>query len=162
MLTLKKTLSAHNRLWPQVVRSGECWMWTGRLLNSGYGGLKYGLEAGTAHRVAYLITKGEIPEGVDLDHTCHDPETCPGGKSCPHRRCVNPNHLEPVSRHENIMRGRGPQASREWRAAITHCPQGHPYDEKNTYRHSSSGARCCRTCSRDRMRQRTLKLKNTA
>lgn len=152
MLSLTQKLSAHNNLWQNVARVGDCWMWTGATLNSGYGSLHTYYD-NTAHRVAYKLIKGEIPNRFDLDHTCHDPKTCPGGKACPHRRCVNPAHLEPVSRHENIMRGAGPQATRTLRAAVTHCPEGHPYDEKNTYHHPQ-GSRNCRECSRIRMQKR--------
>lgn len=110
---------------------GECLIWDGPTTDLGYGRV-YGVGAGKhvmAHRVSYELAHGEIPEGLVLDHLCRRPS------------CVNPDHLEPVTDRENILRGVGyaAQSSR-----VTHCPQGHPYDEVNTYRWR--GWRLCRTC----------------
>jgi len=65
-------------------------------------------ETRLAHRIAYQLVVGPIPDGLVLDHLCHtrDPD-CADNANCPHRRCVNPAHLEPVTRRENIARGRG-------------------------------------------------------
>lgn len=152
-LTLPQKLRAHAKLWQNVVRRGECWIYTGRVLPTGYGGINIGPRATTAHRLAYMTVKGTIPEKYDVDHTCHDPRTCAGGWGCPHRACVNPAHLEAVTRHDNIMRGCGPGVTRKWRAAVTNCPQGHAYDEKNTYFHITSGERSCRRCACLRARE---------
>ncbi len=84
---------------------------------SGYVDVKINGRSYKAHRVIYEWIKGSIPEGLELDHLCRD------------RSCVNPWHLEPVTHLENIRRGLGGQNSR----AKIHCPQGHPYDEENTW-----------------------------
>ena len=123
---------------------GECWPWTGSLSTNGYGQIEDLATDGTrrprrAHRVVYEALVGPIPDGLDLDHTCHTRDrSCPGGDTCPHRACCNPAHLEPVTRSVNLKRGRN-----RWREK-THCPQGHAYDAENTrfYR----GRRYCRTC----------------
>lgn len=99
------------RFWAQVDRRGpdECWPWLGCCQKNGYG--IYGVTGNgsrLAHRIAYRYVIGPIPAGLVLDHLCHtaDPQ-CADTSDCPHRRCVNPEHLEPVTRRENIARGRG-------------------------------------------------------
>jgi hypothetical protein len=83
---------------------------------------------------------------MTLDHTCHtNDEQCKGGPTCPHRACVNPAHLEPVTIGVNVLRGRG-VAPRN--AAVTQCPAGHPYSVTNTA--LRDGSRECRTCARAR------------
>ena len=98
-----------------------------------------------AHRYSYEELIGPIPEGLVIDHLCRD------------RACVNPYHLEPVTSRENIIRGEGPRILKERHAAITHCPQGHEYNQENTYI-SKTKNRQCRICGRERMRRlRALK-----
>lgn len=130
-----------------VVESG-CWLWTWPLTN-GYG--RFGNER--AHRWSYEHFVGPIPDGLDLDHLCHTAdESCPGGTSCPHRACVNPSHLEPVTRTENILRGRGPDVQRARHAAQTHCKHGHEFTPENT-RITARGYRRCRECARQLARE---------
>lgn len=140
--------------WRQVDKSAGpngCWMWTGYLDKRGYG------ESGSkrAHRRAYEWIVGPIPCADDgtplsLDHLCHnaDPE-CREGDSCLHRRCVNPAHLEPVPLLVNWSRGKA-------HGTETHCPQGHPYDEANTYHWLGNGkqGRICRRCHAEHERHR--------
>lgn len=126
---------AAERFWDHVEFTSACWLWTGRMGGSGYGYF----EDGPAHRWSYEFCVGPIPEGIELDHTCHKPESCLGGPTCPHRRCINPDHLEPVTGAENTRRA-GP-------ATKTHCVHGHLYDEANTVR-SGKGRRVCRECRR--------------
>ncbi len=121
-----------------------CWEWTGALTPSGYG--VFGGDR--AHRVSYEMFVGPIPYGLTLDHTCHKPEECQTGERCPHRRCVNFDHLEPVTTQINTRRGlgskRGQDAAAKLKRAITHCPKGHEYTPGNTYIHD--GKRSCRKC----------------
>lgn len=117
-----------------------CWLWRGRITNAGYGqiGIREGGRQVTrsAHRISYETFIGPIPEGLVIDHLCRE------------RRCVNPAHMEPVTQRENVMRSPiGPAALN---ARKTHCPQGHAYDEINTY-WQSNGGRLCRTCQRERV-----------
>lgn len=86
-------------------REGDvCYPWQGRLNEHGYGTshYKFGRKLEVyAHRIAWILAKGPIPEDKEIDHTCE------------HRDCVNPDHMELVTRKVNIERrvthsGRGP------------------------------------------------------
>ncbi|MEU3507668.1 HNH endonuclease signature motif containing protein [Streptomyces longwoodensis] len=124
--------------------TSACKPWTGRTNGDGYGMQgKY-----LAHRVAWQNERGPIPEGMTLDHTCHDPAVCRLGKQCPHRRCVNVDHLELCTADENKTRGGAglPQLAK------VSCPQGHPYAGANLL--VSGGKRLCRTCRREKLRAR--------
>lgn len=144
--------------WAKVRRgdSGECWPWTGSIDPHGYGRFVADGEQ-LAHRYSYRLAYGSIPE-AELDHTCHThTAACGGGRSCPHRRCVNPAHLEPVTHAENAdriaasVRTRRATVRGAQQMAKTHCPKGHPYDEQNTYV-DKRGCRNCRACRREAAR----------
>lgn len=97
------------RFWSRVEKAGpdDCWEWTGTRQLNGYGNFGSGAtRSRLVHRIAYELLVGPIPAGLVLDHTCHTrmPE-CQDNADCPHRRCVNPAHLEPVTYRENIRRG---------------------------------------------------------
>ena len=132
-----------------VVTEWGCWEWQDSLNKGGYGQFQMNGKRLLAHRASYLLHVGPIPDGLDLDHLCHtrDPD-CPGGDGCPHRRCVAPDHLEPVTRSVNLQRGN----TGLWRTYITHCPKNHPYDEVNTY-YSRRGGRGCRQCRSEASRK---------
>lgn len=125
-----------------------CWLWTAYCRTDGYGEINRGRQGeGTAlaHRVSYEIHVGEIPEDLEIDHLCRV------------RSCVNPSHLEPVTRYVNIMRGDNPGVQVKRAQATTHCPQGHEYTTENTHIARTARGytnRMCRTCQRERMRAR--------
>jgi hypothetical protein len=115
--------------------------------NSGYGivwvGAPEGRRLRRAHRAHYELMIGPIPEGMTLDHTCHNEDpTCLGGPTCLHRRCVNLEHLEPKSRGANV------NASPRSNARKTHCKWGHEFTPENTS--VWRGHRKCRACDRRR------------
>lgn len=118
-------------------RSTACWLWTRARTSGGYGHFRLmGMQV-YAHRASYEAHVGPIPDGLHILHACDTPA------------CVNPAHLRPGTHQENMhdrdSRGRGV-------GGRTHCPQGHPYDEANTYRPGYRKARVCRACRRDGMR----------
>ena len=115
-----------------------CRIWQGSLTNSGYGRLTWvhaGRKEVGAHRVAYVATYGPVPDGLHIDHLCRV------------RACVNPDHMEPVTPRENIMRS--PIALGAINASKKSCPWGHPYSEANTIT-PKHGGRVCRTCQANR------------
>lgn len=146
--------------WAKVDRRGpeECWPWLAYKDPDGYGHFAVpvnGRQNDTpAHRYAYELEVGLIPDGHHIDHTCHNKDRdCPAGVRCLHRRCCNPAHLEPVLPGENIRRA--PVSPGQRRAvsqrAKTHCPKGHPYNEVNTrIEGGEKRLRRCRSCERMR------------
>lgn len=87
----------------------DCWFWIGHRVPDGYGTISIYLPklrrcvTFRAHRVSYEWFVGEIPEGMELNHTCH----CPP--------CINPDHLKPVTREENA-RGNSRKHTHKWRS----------------------------------------------
>lgn len=138
------SLSTEERFWNKVSRSDSCWLWAGAILKNGYGYAWDGQRARLAHRFAYELKKGLIPDGLVIDHLCRVPA------------CVNPDHLEAVTQMENVWRGEGPRVQRERRLGQTHCKRGnHPLAGDNLYV-DKRGRRACRECARvgDRDRKR--------
>lgn len=132
---------------------GECWPWEGSMGRFGYGSAWIGGRRFPAHVAVYRLLGNEIPVGLHLDHRCHIPSECSLSETCPHRRCVNPSHLLPVTPKENILRSNGRGAKN---AAKTHCPQGHEYTPENTYYVPPKGLRVCRECDRRKAREFAL------
>ena len=119
-----------------VILDDGCWEWTGARYRNGYGAFKGPEKVTCAHRIGYELLVGPIPSGLEIDHLCRN------------RACVNPEHLDPVPHGVNVGRGGN--------AIKTHCPRGHAYDERNTYRKNSKGklSRQCRACHAEDERHR--------
>ena len=125
-----------------------CWLWQGFLNHGGYGQFWTGERFIGPHRFAYMHEVGQYDQSLDLDHLCRV------------RHCVNPQHLEPVTRRENLKRGiqpRGNMCAAERQLKKTHCPNGHPYSGNNVYFRAKPKGRICRACHRDRTRVRRAK-----
>jgi hypothetical protein len=115
-----------------------CWIWTGALSRQGYSYISVKGRMFRVHRLTYEAATGsEIPAGLVIDHLCRV------------RSCVNPDHLEAVTPLTNWQRGKAPSVGHAMKTA---CPQGHPYDAKNTY--TLRGKRRCRRCHAALMRRR--------
>lgn len=140
------------------IQPNGCWLWTGTKNSKGYGRfLVNGRRTGPgewsytrigAHRWAYEHFRGPIPEGMVLDHLCHD-RRCDAGGPCIHRACVNPDHLDVVTPALNVHRGRSGLAPRQPK---THCKHGHEMTPENVYIRPSDGRRRCRICQREHRR----------
>ena len=113
-----------------------CWIWIGGDNGNDYGvfSLKHGYTI-YAHRFSYLVHKGDIPDGLELDHTCRN------------RLCVNPDHLEAVTHQVNKIRG-----------MKTHCKYGHALTEDNLY-YDPGGRRYCIVCIRRHQKERPRRIR---
>lgn len=99
------------RFLSKVNKTSTCWQWNGATSLS-YGMFRYEGRMQQAHRVAYQLFRGDIPEGLHLDHLCLN------------KGCVNPDHLEVVTNQQNLLR---------YHRSKTHCRKGHEYIESNIY-----------------------------
>lgn len=134
-IPLPRTATPGERFWIKVDKNGPicehlgtaCWIWTSAMMDNGYGRFDKIL--------AHHFLGGQPPAGFEWDHLCFV------------RNCVRPDHLELVTRAENIRR----QRSHGYRPKAF-CKNGHPYDDANT-RILPNGRRACRTCTREAMRR---------
>jgi hypothetical protein len=124
-------------LWSRLrVAPNGCWIWTRSTTHAGYGQFRCDGTMKYSHRAMYEVLRGAIPAHLELDHICRN------------RRCCNPDHLEPVSHRENILRGCSPIALF---AKAEHCIYGHAFTPENTIH--VQGGRRCRECKKQRDRR---------
>jgi len=119
-----------NRFWNKVDKMGCCWYWVAVLSGNGYGQFWLNGKMKLAHILSYEDKFGKTPDGLELNHICRN------------RKCCNPDHLEAITHSENIQKGISVNRNK------THCPQGHEYNEENTYIRSNRNHRECRICKR--------------
>lgn len=130
-------VTPEQRFWRQVdpCRTDGCAVWVGYVLPDGYAQFNF---EGKTHKAHHFLV-GLPSSGLEWDHLCRV------------RHCVWPEHLELVTRSENIRRGVAWHHFRDAQLAKTHCPHGHEYSPENTLRHrkaNGSYSRDCRTCKR--------------
>lgn len=136
-----------DRFWEKVNKTDTCWLWTAAQNGAGYGQLRVNRSSNVyAHRFAYELLVGPIPEGLQLDHLCRV------------RNCCNPDHLEAVTPKVNTNRSTASEANRARHAARTECVNGHPFTDDNTWFEPKRGVRHCRVCARARSGGRVPKL----
>lgn len=116
---------------------GPCWLWNGALSEAGYANFKVAGRTWRAHIWAYVSYVGPVPAGMEIDHVCR------------RRNCVRPDHLEAVTRTENVRRALPFRPSFRRKT----CERGHPLDEG--YVRTDTGQRMCRQCSNERRRKAT-------
>lgn len=109
-----------------------CWLWLGSVKENGYGQFRYRrpdgrVKNGYAHRASHQFFKGAIPDDLHIDHLCLN------------KVCVNPDHLEAVTRQENTKR---------YGDTFTECPKGHAYEATNT--RPKGNRKTCKACHNDR------------
>lgn len=128
-----------------VVTPNGCWIWIGCRKGKGdaYGSTQFRGRSDLAHRAAYTVERGEIPEGMVVDHLCRTP------------LCVNPDHMEVVTNRRNVLRGVGTSAENSRK---THCVNGHALSGSNvrlTWRRDRRRpSRVCRECKRQSCQRR--------
>jgi hypothetical protein len=126
----------------------QCWSWRGFVQINGYGRIGKGPRGSgyyMAHRAAWLIFYGSIPDGLVIDHLCRN------------RACVNPTHLRVCTQRENILAGTGASAENILK---TVCPQGHSLSDAYIVTHANGNrSRKCRQCKRKQGKSYYDKLK---
>lgn len=116
--------------------STKCWNWIGGISRN-YGYFMFGsrtqgtFDTTLAHRFSYVMFRDAIPAGLELDHLCRN------------TRCVNPNHLEPVTPKENVFRSNSFQGIN---ARKTSCLRGHHLSGYNLIICNQGKSRRCRIC----------------
>lgn len=119
----------------QAPAPSGCIEWTACLDRDGYGVFQV-KDRGrvtllAAHRVAFVLEHGQVPEGMTIDHKCEN------------RKCVNGKHLQALTRTDNTRKSSKNPAVLNSRK--THCLAGHEFDWSNTYI-DPAGGRQCRKC----------------
>lgn len=100
--------------WDKVIKQDDgCWVWTGATNGLGYGIASLDGKGYVVHRLVWLMYHDHIPEET-LDHLCRV------------RLCVNPLHLEPVSRRENSRRA----ADYQWNGRVEDYPRSARYKKR--------------------------------
>lgn len=123
-----------DRFWAKVIKTPTCWIWSKTQNGAGYGQFTLAGKNLMAHRLAYMLCRGDIPSGLELDHLCRN------------RACVNPWHLEAVTHRVNMQRA-------QMHVRRERCLNGHLFTAA-TVMYERSGARRCKICKNAKARAR--------
>jgi len=126
-----------------TIDANGCWRWQMAISSEGYGRI----DTEYAHRFSYAAYVGTIPDGLELDHLCRV------------RDCVNPAHLEPVTRAVNVRRGNAPNAIL---SRLGVCIRGHQMTPENTYYRPDGAGKQCRICIRIRSQRQQQRRSSVA
>lgn len=126
---MRKDPTGALRLSQRSIEDGECVRWQGAKTSKGYGVISISGSRVYVHRLAYELHYGDIPEEMEIDHTCRV------------RDCVKIDHLEAVSHIENVRRSTRRVSKRE-------CRRGHPFNE-NDLHIRPNGTFSCGPCWRE-------------
>lgn len=142
---MRRIVPPIQRLMRWVVVDGTCWRSTKGIRKDGYCQVQLTgkhTPKVLGHRLSYEHFVGPIPDGLELDHVW--------ARGCRFRDCVNPAHLEPVTRPVNIRRGTQAERARAYFDALwddrTHCDHGHDLAEVGIYTEPATGHRKCQAC----------------
>lgn len=148
MKTGRKTVPAIMRFLRKTRDRGLlCWPWYGQKTHDGYPRFWHESRGGYAHRFSYKHYRGKIDPRRELDHLCRN------------RGCVNPWHLEVVTRYENMRRGESPSSIN---IRKRFCIRNHPLRGKNLgFKNGRPGLkwRVCLSCRRKNHRDKYWKAK---
>lgn len=147
-LDANDTLIPERCFWPHVekgARHDACWNWTGDVNAGGYAYIRWRAERKShrinAARYSYILAYGAFPDGMEPHHRCFNP------------RCVNPDHIEPVTHEENLrLRRRELMGKRQRPDQYERCVNGHTLND-TTRRITPSGRAACRICDREANRR---------
>jgi hypothetical protein len=134
-----------------------CLIWQGAItVKTGYSRIGHEGETLLGHRLVFTLAVRPLEPGEHVDHLCHNGDSaCVGGRTCVHRRCLEPSHLEAVTQAENNRRA-WQHASRTPGSKATNalrgtCKKGlHPWVPENIG--SSTRGEFCRCCRRETQR----------
>lgn len=130
------------RFWEKVNKNTKsgCWEWTSSIRGNGYGAffthlIDEGRKCHGAHRFSWVITNGQIPDGLWVLHKCDN------------RICVNPDHLFLGTRTDNMRdAAKKKRVCTIGKSRMTHCHRGHEFSAENT-RYTTQGHRRCKACA---------------
>ena len=132
------------RLMRKVDKDGPdgCWLWTGYLDKFGYGKTTLRGVATSAHRLVWIHSgRGPIPDGLQIDHLCRNPQ------------CVNPQHMEATTRSVNVQRAYDAKHAATGRATV----DGAPHGTRNGYGYHKCRCDECTAANREAHREQRLK-----
>jgi hypothetical protein len=131
-------VTALDRFLSFVNKTETCWLWTGQLNDRGYGKFVHP-DTGSAHRASWFLFRGQIPDGLEIDHTCRV------------RHCVNPAHLEPVTHEENMRR------AAPFKKTLHVCGRGHAKTADNLIPRKNGRGECRRCAQIAREKRRSAR-----